>query len=405
MLKVKTPDEALQLIRETFKIPPVMESVQLNDTCGRTLYEDILSAEDVPDFNRSMVDGYSVFARDTFGSSESIPSILPLTGEVKMGESACEPLRKGTCVAVPTGGDIPDGADAVVMLEYTENYGDGTIGVIKPVAPGDNMIFRGDDISVGETLLSAGHRITPHDIGALAAMGIGSVNVCKRPLFGIISTGDELVDFMEAPQKGQIRNVNSILLEAVVRNAGGQTKTYGIVKDFEDALYRTVETAVSECQAVLISGGSSVGMKDATARVIEKQGNILFHGIAMKPGKPTILGSISGKPVFGLPGHPAAAFFVAQLFAVPLIGFMMGRQDKIFNVAATLSESISSNHWRAEYIGVKLERKGDVLTALPIHGKSGLISILSRSDGYICISRDCEGLSKGADVSVTLWNN
>lgn len=405
MLYVKTPDEALQLIYETFECLPTSESVQLSDACGRTLGEDILSAENVPDFNRSTVDGYAVFARDTFGSSESIPSILPLMGEVKMGESVYQPLGKGTCVAVPTGGDIPDGADAVVMIEHTEDYGDGTIGVIKPVAPGDNMIFRGDDVALGEKLLPAGHILAPHDIGSLAALGISTVSVCAKPLLGIISTGDELVEFTETPKKGQVRNVNSVLLEAVVRQSGGLTKSYGIIQDNEDALYHTVKTAASECQAVLISGGSSVGMKDATARVIEKQGSILFHGIAMKPGKPTILGSIGGKPVFGLPGHPVAAYFVAQLFIVPLIGFMMNHRGKAFSVTATLSEALSSNHGRAEYIGVILNKSGDTLTALPIHGKSGLISILSGSDGYICIPRDCEGLPKGASVSVTLWNS
>jgi len=405
VLYVKTPAEALQLIHETFECQPTCESVQLSDACGRTLYEDILSEENVPDFNRSTVDGYAVFARDTFGSSDSIPSILPLMGEVKMGEFACEPLKKCTCVAVPTGGDIPDGADAVVMLEYTENYGDGTIGVIKPVAPGDNMIFRGDDVSLGEKLLPAGHKITPHDIGALAALGVSTVNVCARPLFGIISTGDELIEFTEKPKKGQIRNVNSVLLEAVVKQSGGLTKSYGIIQDNEEALYNTVKAAISECQAVIISGGSSVGMKDATARVIEKQGRILFHGLAMKPGKPTILGLVNGKPVFGLPGHPVAAYFVTQLFIVPLIGLMMGRHEKKFTVTATLCEAISSNHGRAEYVGVKLERKGEALEALPIHGKSGLISILTGSDGYICIPRDCEGLPKGAVVPVTLWNS
>lgn len=405
MLYVKTPDEALQLIRETFQCHCAGESVQLGEACGRTLYEDIRSAENVPDFNRSTVDGYAVCARDTFGASESIPSILPLAGEIKMGESAGKPIEKGTCVAVPTGGDIPEGADAVVMVERTEDYGDGTIGIIKPVAPGDNLIFRGDDVTLGEKLLPAGHILATHDIGALAALGIGTVNACEKPLFGIISTGDELVEFTEKPRKGQIRNVNSILLETVVRQSGGLTRSYGIIRDNVEALSQTVETAISECQAVLISGGSSVGMKDATARVIEKKGSILFHGIAMKPGKPTILGSIGGKPVFGLPGHPVAAYFVAQLFIVPLIGFMMGCRKKNFGIPAKLGEAISSNHGREEYIGVILNKTGDTLTALPIHGKSGLISILAGSDGYICIPRDCEGLPKAADVSVTLWNS
>lgn len=404
MLYVKTPDEVLQLIKETFRKSPEKELIPLSKACGRTLHEDIQSTEYVPDFNRSTVDGYAVFARDTFGSSESIPSILPLMGEIKMGESSNQPLAKGTCLAVPTGGDVPSGADAVVMLEYTEDYEDGTIGIVKAAAPGDNMIFRGDDVSPGETLLPAGHVLKPHDIGSLAALGIDTVNVCAKPLFGIISTGDELVEYTEQPQKGQIRNVNSLLLETAVQEAGGLTKSYGIIRDNEEELFRTVAQAVEECQAVLISGGSSVGMKDATARVIEKQGELLLHGIAMKPGKPTILGSVNGKPVFGLPGHPVAAYFASQLFIAPLIGFLMGRQEKRFHITAKLSEAIPSNHGRAEYISVILTNSSDLPEALPIHGKSGLITNLCGSDGYICIPRDCEGLPKGTAVSVMLWN-
>lgn len=266
------------------------------------------------------------------------------------------------------------------------------------------MIFRGDDVSPGETLLSAGHVLIPHDIGSLAALGISTVSISAKPLFGIISTGDELVEYTEKPEKGQIRNVNSQLLAAVVQNAGGVIKSYGIIRDEEEVLFNAVTKAVSECQAVLISGGSSVGMKDATARVIEKQGQLLFHGIAMKPGKPTILGSVGGKPVFGLPGHPAAAYFVAQLFVVPLIGLMMGRQEKKFRVPAKLIEAIPSNHGRAEYVSVILEDNGELPAARPIHGKSGLIANLTGSDGYICIPRDCEGLPRGATVFVTLWN-
>jgi molybdopterin molybdotransferase len=238
----------------------------------------------------------------------------------------------------------------------------------------------------------------------LAALGITSVRVSVKPLFGILSTGDELVDFTEKPEKGKIRNVNSVLLEAAVRQSGGLTKSYGIIRDDEEALFNAVQAAASECQAVLISGGSSVGIRDVTARVIEKQGRLLFHGIAMKPGKPTILGSIGDKPVFGLPGHPVAAYFAAQLFIVPLAGLMMGRREKKFSIMAKLSEAISSNHGRAEYIGVILDNGGEMPTAHPIHGKSGLITSLSGSDGYICISRDCEGLPKGADISVILWN-
>lgn len=405
MLKVKTPEEAMEIIVSAFKnTTTASEIIPLKHSLGRTLCTDVIAQEYVPDFNRSTVDGYAVFARDTFGCSESIPAIIPVIGEIKMGSSAALPLEKGTCLSVPTGGDVPAGADAVVMLEYTEDYGDGTIGILKPVAPGENMIFRGDDVSPGESILSSGHIITPHDIGALAAVGASSVSVCTQPLVGIISTGDELVDYTKQPQKGQIRDVNTPMLDAVIQQAGGRTKLFGIIQDSTDALTDVVNTAIAECDAVLISGGSSVGMKDATARVIEKSGRILFHGIAMKPGKPTILGEISKKPIIGLPGHPVAAYFVSRLFVVALLSAMTGRHSKTFGVTARLTEAISANHGRAEYISVTLDDSGEAITARPIHGKSGLITALKTSDGYICIPRDCEGLARGTSVTVTLWN-
>ncbi len=405
LLHVKTPDEALNIIKSTFSSGTMpLEHVQIRDALGRTIGEPVIAREYVPDFNRSTVDGFAVFARDTFGCSESIPAILPQGGEVMMGTAAIEPLEKGTCLCVPTGGDVPDGADAVVMLEYSEDYGDGTIGILKPVAPGDNMIFRGDDVSPGGIILPIGNIVSPHNIGALAASGISEIAVCKKPIVGIISTGDELVAYDEKPLKGQIRDVNTLMLEAVIDDTGGQTKSYGIIRDSEAGLQSAVAWAVSDCDIVLISGGSSVGMKDATARVIENTGRILFHGIAMKPGKPTILGVINQKPVFGLPGHPVAAYFVAQIFVHALMRHLMGCNDKQYPVIARLGEAVSSNHGRAEYIAVVLEPSGENVTAHPIHGKSGLITSLSGSDGYICIPRDCEGLPKGSAVSVMLWN-
>ncbi len=406
MLYVKTPEEALSIIEETFgNIKPASKRVPLGHALGKILASDIVSDEYVPDFTRSTVDGYAVFARDTFGSSESIPAILQLTGEVLMGEDAVHPLTNGTCLSVPTGGSVPEGADAVVMLEHTEDYGDGTIGIIGPVAPGDNLIFRGDDVAPGKLLLEAGHVLTPHDIGALAALGISSVSVSKSPVVGIISTGDELVDFAQTPAKGQIRDVNSVMLEALINDTGGQAKQYGIVRDNETALTDVVSAAVSDCDVVLISGGSSVGAKDATSRIIENKGRLLFHGIAMKPGKPTILGIIDGKPVYGLPGHPVAAYIVSQLFVRPLLALITGWRVNQRQIAARLSESIPSNHGRAEYMGVKLDGDGLNISARPIHGKSGLITSLTGTDGYICIPRDCEGLPKGAEVAVMLWNS
>lgn len=405
MLNVKTPQEALETIAEAFgSYKTATRRVPIADALGRVLWEDVRAPDYVPDFSRSMVDGYAVSARDTFGCSDSIPAILPLAGDVKMGAATEDPLAAGTCVSVPTGGHVPDGADAVVMLEYTEDYGDGTIGVTKPVAPGENLIFRGDDVKPGDILLPTGRVLTPHCIGALAAAGITDVSVSANPLVGIISTGDELVPFDRKPERGQIRDVNTILLASAVTAAGGAARSYGIIRDDEAALHDAVAKAVSECELVLISGGSSVGMKDATAQVIANNGVILFHGIAMKPGKPTILGKSCGKPVFGLPGHPVAVYFVTQLFVRPLINLMTGKKEAIFPVEARLSEAVSSNHGREEYVAVTLMETGGVPAARPIHGKSGLITSLTASDGYICIPRDCEGLPKGASVSVFLWN-
>jgi molybdopterin molybdotransferase len=409
MLSVKTPEEVLRLIQETpLETPPACQ-VPISEGLGRVLAEDIVSGEFVPDFNRSTVDGYAVRAADTFGASESIQAILPVSGEIRMGDAAPGELPAGTCMAVPTGGDVPEGADAVVMLEYTESYGDGTVGVTKPAAPGENLIFRGDDAAPGAVLMKAGKQLAPHDIGALAALGISRIMVRQKPRVGIISTGDELIDYGEKPQKGQIRDVNSALLAAVVLESGGSPKQYGILRDDAAILEDTVLKAARECDMVLVSGGSSVGTKDATARVIGQNGTLLFHGIAMKPGKPTILGVVGGKPVFGLPGHPVAAYFVASLFIRPMIAKLLGTEFKTHTVSARLATAVSSNHGRAEYLGVRLDTPGYPMatpglpTATPLRGKSGLIVTLTGSDGYMVIPRDCEGLAKGTEIQVTLW--
>ncbi|MGE4277069.1 MAG: gephyrin-like molybdotransferase Glp [Lawsonibacter sp.] len=403
MLSVKTPDEVFAVITDEFTPSPKKELVSLDAALGRVLWEEIRAKEFVPGFDRSTVDGFAVRASDTFGCSDAIPSILTLDGEIRMGSSADTPLRAECCVAVPTGGAVPPGSDAVVMLEYTQQYGDGTIGISKPVAPGANLIFKGDDVSPGKAVLPAGRRLTVQDIGALAAVGVAEVPVCRRPVVGILSTGDELVPVTQQPTQGQVRDVNSAMLRALMEQAGAEVKSYGIIRDEEDLLSRALETARKDCDVILLSGGSSVGTKDATCRVIEAQGNILFHGIAMKPGKPTIFGKVDGKPVIGLPGHPVAAFFVAHLFVCPLLARLTGRVIRRFPMPAVLAETVGANHGRAQYTGVFLAERDGTLYAHPIHGKSGLITTLASSDGYFCIPRDCEGVSAGQTVSVTLY--
>ena len=403
MLQVLTPEETLRLIDKSFSpVPDGAESVPLREALGRVLAEDIRAAEDVPGFTRSTVDGYAVRAADTFGCSEALPAVLWLAGEVEMGRAAPARLERDSCVSVPTGGAIPEGADCAVMIEYTENYGDGTVGLFKPGAPGMNLIFRGDDVRAGQTLLSAGRVLRAGDIGALAAVGRTEVPVRRKLRVGLISTGDELVEPEQTPGPGQVRDVNTPMLDALLRECGAEPVPFGIVRDDEARLREAVAAAARSCDAVLLSGGSSAGVKDAACRIIGELGEVLLHGIAIKPGKPTILGRIGGGPVVGLPGHPAAAYFIAMLFVRPLLDRLSGARRSVCAVSAELSESISADHGRAQVNACRLKTVDGKRIAVPIRSKSGLISRLAGADGYLIIDRDCEGLSRGAAVEVYL---
>jgi len=402
MLHVKTPEEVLALIESRFSPLGETENVGLAAAIGRIAAADICSGEFVPDFDRSTVDGYAVRAADTFGCTDAIPAILMQQGEVFMGKGADFSLGEGDCAAIPTGGAVPEGADSVVMIEYTEDYGDGSIGVLKSAAPGQNMIFRGDDARPGKVIVAKGHLLSSQDIGALAAIGCTEVPVSRRLSVGIISTGDELVEPGTVPGPGQVRDVNSPMLEAMLTAYGAKVINYGIVTDDEALLRKTVASAAADCDAVLLSGGSSVGVKDAACRIIESMGELLLHGIAIKPGKPTILGKCGEKPMVGLPGHPVAAWFITKLFVLPLLNRLSGREQRRFTTTARLSESVSANHGRAQYLCCSLEERSDGIWAHPLRGKSGLIAALAGADGYFCIHRDCEGLPQGAEIQVTI---
>ena len=400
MLEVKTPEEVFRLIEKEFRPLAEIELVPLDNALGRVLAEDITASEYVPDFDRSTVDGYAVRASDTFGCSDAIPAILELKGEVRMGEGADLTLKRGECAYVPTGGAIPDGADCMVMIEYTEDYGDSTVGILKPGAPGLNLIFRGDDVYPGKAVLRSGQVLRAQDIGALAAIGKAEVPVRPCLKVGVLSTGDELVPAAETPGPGQVRDVNMPMLAALLREFGAEPVQYGIITDDEALLRETVRDALESCDAVILSGGSSAGVKDAACRIIESLGKLLLHGIAIKPGKPTILGRAGNKPLIGLPGHPVAAYFVAKLFVLPLLARLEGRQVSDHPLSARLSESIGANHGRAQISACHLEQRDGRLTAVPIRSKSGLITQLAEADGYFMIGRDCEGLPKDAAVDV-----
>lgn len=398
MLSVIPIAEAISLVLEKFGgATASIENVSLERALGRYLGEDVIAQEDVPAFNRSTVDGFAVRSSDLRGCSDSIPAILEKTGESIMGRAYEIPLAPGKCVYVPTGGAIPPDSDAMVMLEYTEDLGGNQFAFYKPVAPGANLILRGEDLQQGETILKAGKKLGAADIGTLAALGIAMVPVFARPVVGIISTGDELVSPDESLKPGQIRDVNSAMLKAAVEQLNGIVISKGIVEDNYEALKEACKTIISEVDVLLVSGSTSVGEKDNMPRIVSELGEMLIHGLAVKPGKPTIIGEIEGKAVFGLPGNPVAAYFIFEYLVKPLLLTMQAGKVETEQVEAKLTRAVSSNHGREEFILVRLEGK----EAEPVPSKSGLISTVSRANAYFIIPRDQEGLPKGSLVHVT----
>ena len=400
MLNVVTREEAVRIILEKIPEAAEAETIGLSEALGKVVAEDILSPEDLPAYARSTVDGFAVHAADTYGCSEALPAMVTYAGKVLMGEDEKRVLPKGSCMQVPTGGQVPDGADAVVMVEHSEDLGDQFRYMLKPVAPGENVNAKGDDIALGEVAVPKGTLIEPRHTAVLAALGISEFKVRKPLTVGILSTGDELVDYTETPKGTEIRNINSVTLAAAVEALGCNAKTYPIVPDEEDALREAIDTVRKECDFLIISGGSSVGERDNVNRVLASFGEVYFHGVALKPGKPTMFAMLDGDvPAFGLPGHPAAAFYTFHLFAKPAILKRRGAIAVPRYVEAELSQKVPSNHGREEILGVALEDG----KAVPLPAKSGVVSVLSRADGTITIPRDLEGLERGAKVKVLLF--
>lgn len=400
MLNVVTREEAVRIILEKIPEAADVETVGLPDALDKVVAEDILSPEDLPAYARSTVDGFAVRASDTYGCSEALPAMVAYAGKVLMGEDEKRVLPKGSCMQVPTGGQVPEGADAVVMVEHSEDLGDEFRYMLKPVAPGENVNAKGDDIAVGGVAVPKGTMLEPRHTAVLAALGISELKVRKPLTVGILSTGDELVDYTETPKGTEIRNINSVTLAAAVEALGCQAKLYPIVPDEEAALREAIDTVRKECDFLIISGGSSVGERDNVNRVLASFGEVYFHGVALKPGKPTMFAMLDGDvPAFGLPGHPAAAFYTFHLFAKPAILKRRGAIAVPRYVEAALSQKVPSNHGREEIIGVALENG----KAVPLPAKSGVVSVLSRADGTITIPRDLEGLERGAKVKVLLF--
>lgn len=396
--KVVSVEEGRKQIMDSFKgFNLNIEYIDIMDARDRILAENIQSKENVPEFNRSTVDGYAVKSMDTHGASESVPSLFSLLGEVKMGEKADKDISSGEAIYVPTGGMVPEGADAVIMIEHAEKLDEQTLMVYKPLTSGENMILKGDDIKVGEIVIKKGKRITPQDIGTLAALGIGKIKVYKKPRFFIISTGDEIVDIGEKLTIGKIRDINSYTLCSLVDKLGGEVIGKKIVKDDYNMLREITSSALEKSDIVLISGGSSVGTRDYTSKVIDSFNGkgVFIHGVSIKPGKPTIVGEAEGKPIFGLPGHPVSSIIVFKVFIEYFIKKLMNVQENINKTTAKMDFNFPSSPGKETYQMVNLVEKNGQNFAIPNFGKSGMITLLSKSDGYIILKPEEEGISKG----------
>jgi molybdopterin molybdotransferase len=388
---------------------PVVDSemLPLASAEGRVLAEAITAELNIPGFARSTMDGYALKGATTFGATESNPGYLTVVGSVAMGEAPGFRIGPGEAVRIATGGMLPQGADAVMMIEHTEALDDNTIEIYKSVAPGQHVVAKGEDIALGQTLLTSGQPVRPQEAGLLAAMGCETVCVFRKPRIGIISTGDEVVPVTEVPGPGQIRDVNSTTLSAMTVAAGGQPRVYGIVRDNFELLKKTCARALTENDMVLISGGSSVGMRDFTIEAFEAQAEaeIMVHGVSISPGKPTILARSGSKPMWGIPGHITSAMVVFRVLVQPFVAHLGGLDDRFrraFTIPCRLTRNLSSAQGRVDFVRVRLEQGDGELYAEPLLGKSGLIHTMVKADGLLRIEAHVEGLDKGDRVAVEI---
>jgi molybdopterin molybdotransferase len=397
---------ALELLAE---VPPTdVEPVPLADALGRTPADPLRTPAALPGFARSTVDGFAVRAADTFGASEGLPSYLDLVGAVAMGRPAEVEVRAGTAVAMPTGGVLPDGADAVVMVEHTQQTMPGTVEVTRPAAPGDGTVRADEDVAAGGVLAPPGRPLRAQDLGLLAAAGVVTVPVRRRPRVGIVSTGDEVVPPDTASlAPGQVRDATASALAGLVAAAGGVPVALGIVRDDAPALEATLRDAVTTCDLVVVSAGSSVGARDQTATAVARLGRpgVLCHGLSVRPGKPTLLADCSGTPLIGLPGNPLSALVVFRLLGVPLVHRVGGvtQPPPEPRAAAVLDRQVPSQAGRLDVVQVQLARDGARVVASPVFGASALLSVLTRADGCVVVPEDDTGLPAGAEVEVTLY--
>jgi molybdopterin molybdotransferase len=404
---VLTPDAAREKLFEHIAPAPRPEAIRTEDALDRVTYEPVRSPMALPAFPRSTMDGYAVRAADTFGASATLPAYLTVVGEVPMGRAPEVSVAAGQAALVHTGGMMPAGADAVVIVENTQPSREGEIECVKAVAVGENVLRVGEDVAAGAEVLPAGQWLRPQDVGALLALGITSLRVAAQPGVAVLGSGDEVVPPQVQPGPGQIRDINSYTISGQIARAGGIAIRHGIVKDDFDTLKQAAERALAEGDALVLSAGSSVSVRDVTSQVIALLGQpgILVHGVALKPGKPVILAAAGGKPVFGLPGNPVSAMVCADLFVVPALYRMQAcaRPPARGSLWARLTRNLASAPGREDYVPARLlQREGD-WWAEPVFGKSNLIFTLVNADGMLKIPLDANGVSQGDRVEVRLF--
>ncbi len=405
-LQLTPPNEALEKFLSHLNPVVVPETIATQDALNRVLATPVLASHPLPEFPRSTVDGYALRAADTFGASESLPTYLHCIGEVPMGGQPTFAVNPGQCALIHTGGMLPQGADAIVMVEYTQPAASGEVEVLRAMAVNENIIKVDEDVIEGQEVIPNGTRLRPADIGGLMALGYTQVKVAKRPRVGIISSGDEIIPPTQRPEPGQVRDVNAYTLAALVAEAGGESKLYGIIPDTLEAMLAAATQAKAECELVVITAGSSASTRDLTSIVIDQLGSpgVLVHGVNVKPGKPTILAVCDQTAMIGLPGNPVSALVIAGLFVVPPIRKFLGEQRSRprGRVPARLTINLPSQSGREEWVPVRLQAGPQGWLAEPIFGPSNLIFKLSRADGLVHLPPDATGLSAGSPVEVEI---
>ena len=402
--KVLAHSEAFARLEPHLRPVARTETLETIDALGRVTAGAIQSGEALPAFPRSTMDGYSVRARDTFGATESLPALLEVVGEVPTGQTPAVKLGQGEAALAFTGGMLAEGADAVVMVERTQQADETSIEVLRAVAPGENVVQVGEDIGAGDLILPPGHRLRPQDIGGLLALGSTTIEVVDRPIVAIVSTGDELVPPENTPSPGQIRDINTYTISARVSECGGVATSTALVGDQLEPQLEAARHALESADILVFSAGSSLSARDMTARVFASLGDpgVLAHGISIRPGKPTIVAVATGKPLFGLPGNPVSALVVFDLLVRPAIHLMAGLAEapSVATFRAVLGRDVPSVAGREDHVPVRLLYQNGAVVAEPVFGKSNLIFTLVNSDGIVTVPLDAGGLYAGDKVEV-----